>query len=40
MHEDSVLTPIAIVVGLMFIAALSARVVRRSRFPDTNQHQA
>ncbi len=35
MYEDSILTPVVIVVGLMFVAAVTALVVRRLRFPYT-----
>jgi CPA1 family monovalent cation:H+ antiporter len=35
MHEDTLLTPLVIVVGLLFIAALSAIVVKRIHFPYT-----
>lgn len=35
MHEDTLLTPLVIVVSLLFIAALSAIVVKRIHFPYT-----
>jgi CPA1 family monovalent cation:H+ antiporter len=35
MHENTLLTPLVIVVGLLFIAALSAIVVKRIHFPYT-----
>ena len=35
MHEDSILTNILIVVGLIFVAALSAIAARKARFPYT-----
>jgi len=35
MHEDTILTNILIVVGLIFVAALSAIAARKARFPYT-----
>jgi len=35
MHEDSILTNILVVVGLIFVAALSAIAARKARFPYT-----
>ena len=35
MHEDSILITTLIVVGLIFIASLSAIFVRRAHFPYT-----
>ncbi len=35
MHEDTVLTNILVVAGLVFVAALSAIAARKARFPYT-----
>ena len=35
MHEHRLLTPIINVIGLLFLAAISAICLKRIRFPDT-----